>query len=230
MGLFTNYEKLIDKGIQLYREEKYIDSYSIFKQIPERKRTKEVFERMGIILLNGLNHEEQIFRVFGGGKEDRKEGEQYLLKAMTLGSETAGYFLGMAYARGRLPGDSSSDNDSKIQYEKTIEYLTPFAENENLKAVKELGFAYLYGYSPNHFLDRFELSKPNPGRDFKKAFYYLSIAARNGVAEVYGVIAEMYEYGRGVEKDLRLAEYFYEKAAREFGDPAAMEKLSKWRY
>lgn len=228
MAFFTNYEKLIQKGLELVEQKEYPKAYEIFKSIPESKRTETVYFHMGAILINGLNIEDTLERQLFGKFKYREEAEQYLVKAINLGNEDAKYILGLAYGDGRMT-DYDKKNFKHV-YEMTIKYLTPFAEDGVLAAIVNLGLAYLYGYDEENDLNKFNFNIPNPGRDFEKAFRYLSIAADNGVRKIYRYLAEMYEYGRGTNRNLDKARYYYEKAFREFGDPEAMKKLNQWRY
>lgn len=65
-------------------------------------------------------------------------------------------------------------------------YLMAF-ENGNKWAPNGLGYIYYYGRTGE--------------RDYKKAFYYYSIAKENGELEAAMKIADMYRNGYGVEKD-----------------------------
>lgn len=227
MGLFTNYDKVIEKGLALVEQKNYVEALKVFKSIPERKRTEQVYFNMGEIIMRGLHYTDTLSKIFGRAMyEEHLEAEQYLIKSMNMGNKKAMYILGLAYSHGKM-NNYKDKNNSKHVYEMTIKYLTPFAEEGKAAAILRLGMAYLYGYNENHFFDIFKFSIPNPGRNYEKAFYYLSKAARQGSTEAYKYLAGLYEYGRGTEKDLNAAIYYYRESFLKTGDPDARKKLNE---
>ncbi len=52
-------------------------------------------------------------------------------------------------------------------------------------------------------------------QNLKKAYLYYKMAAENGFATAQVNLAECYKKGKGVEKDLDEAIYWYQKAAKQ---------------
>ena len=91
-------------------------------------------------------------------------------------------------------------------YAKTVEMYTRAAELGIVNAEYLLGESYCHGFGPNrnHI-------------NFKKAFYWLNRAAEHGHAFSMNDLANLYEYGKGTDRNIEQAVYWYCKAA-ESGD------------
>ncbi|WP_456086387.1 tetratricopeptide repeat protein [Parabacteroides sp.] len=57
-----------------------------------------------------------------------------------------------------------------------------------------------------------------------KAIHYFAEAVEGGFAKSQCLLAEMYEKGNGVSKDIEKAKYWYQKAAEQ-GDEIATKRL-----
>ena len=64
-------------------------------------------------------------------------------------------------------------------------------------------------------------------RSPENAFYWYSKSAQAGYALAYGRLGRMYEYGIGVEKDIKLAKYWCRKGYIENGSLSDLEGVSR---
>jgi len=123
----------------------------------------------------------------------KKEAVNKLNNLVISGDQDAKYIMGLLY------NDASTLNlcdikdfcvsENNSNYDKAFEIFSDLYENEN-----DPRAAYAIGeYYDNHWV-----FWPN----YKKAFKYYLFAAERGVPEAQYNVANMYEFGDGVKKDL----------------------------
>ena len=147
---------------------------------------------VGVLSSAVLLKAENVYDLFATGK---KEEAINVLKNIisTESNSDAKYILGLLY------NDASSINlcmiddfcidENESNYKKAYEIFLDLYENEN-----DPRAAYAIGeYYDNHWV-----FWPN----YKKAFKYYLFAAERGVPEAQYNVANMYEFGDGVKKDL----------------------------
>jgi TPR repeat protein len=105
----------------------------------------------------------------------------------------------------QIPPDSSHVN--KIKSEKPIESLTKLAKDGNPNAQLQLGTAYFKG----------ALGAP---KDDIEAAYWFAQAAKQNLPLAKFNLAQCYEYGLGLEKDMESAVMLYTAAAEQGIEPA----------
>lgn len=128
-----------------------------------------------------------------GTKEERKLSIHYLNQAAYQKHDGAITLLGLIYLEG--------DADAQIErnWELGLEYLD--------KAVT-LGKAYAANSLGEYHRDGAYGLEKNP----EQAFHYFSIAAEKGDTKAQRNLADLYSTGDGVEKDLKKAAYWRQKA------------------
>ena len=156
---------------------------------------KKLFITITLIALlssSAFSKAENVYDLFATGKKE--EAIKVLKDIINYESNTdAKYILGLLY------NDASSINLCKIDdfcidenesnYKKAYEIFLDLYENDN-----DPRAAYAIGeYYDNHWV-----FWPN----YKKAFKYYLFAAERGVPEAQYNVANMYEFGDGVKKDL----------------------------
>lgn len=105
--------------------------------------------------------------------------------------------LGLLYYSGGLPNDNFRPDKRKA-----FEFLNKAANSGNIIAITYVGIGYLNG---ENYLN-------NEQQDFRKAMEHFLIAAKSGYSYAYIQIANMYKNGLGVDKDLKEATKWEEKA------------------
>ena len=147
---------------------------------------------VGVLSSAVLLKAENVYDLFATGKKE--EAINVLKNIITTESNSdAKYILGLLY------NDASSINlcmiddfcidENESNYKKAYEIFLDLYENEN-----DPRAAYAIGeYYDNHWV-----FWPN----YKKAFKYYLFAAERGVPEAQYNVANMYEFGDGVKKDL----------------------------
>ncbi len=145
-----------------------------------------------ILISTTLSKAENVYDLFAtGNKEKAIQVLRNLVE--TKSNSDAKYILGLLY------NDASSINlceiddfcidENESNYKKAYEIFLDLYENEN-----DPRAAYAIGeYYDNHWV-----FWPN----YKKAFKYYLFAAEKGVPEAQYNVANMYEFGDGVKKDL----------------------------
>ena len=142
---------------------------------------------------------ENVYDLFATGKKE--EAINVLKDVVNYESNTdAKYILGLLY------NDASSINLCKIDdfcidenesnYNKAYEIFLDLYENENDPRA---------AYSIGEYYDNHWVFWPN----YKKAFKYYLFAAERGVPEAQYNVANMYEFGDGVKKDLTQSVRWY---------------------
>ena len=144
-----------------------------------------------LILIQPLQASDNFYDLFMSGQ--KKEAIDKLNILVTNGDQDAKYILGLLY------NDASTLNlcdikdfcvsENTSNYDKAYEIFSDLYENEN-----DPRAAYAIGeYYDNHWV-----FWPN----YKKAFKYYLFAAERGVPEAQYNVANMYEFGDGVRRDL----------------------------
>ena len=143
------------------------------------------------ICFQPIEASENFYDLFMSGQ--KKEAVNKLNNLVISGDQDAKYIMGLLY------NDASTLNlcdikdfcvsENNSNYDKAYEIFSDLYENEN-----DPRAAYAIGeYYDNHWV-----FWPN----YKKAFKYYLFAAERGVPEAQYNVANMYEFGDGVKKDL----------------------------
>ena len=143
------------------------------------------------IFFQPIQASENFYDLFMSGQ--KKEAVNKLNNLVISGDQDAKYIMGLLY------NDASTLNlcdikdfcvsENNSNYDKAFEIFSDLYENEN-----DPRAAYAIGeYYDNHWV-----FWPN----YKKAFKYYLFAAERGVPEAQYNVANMYEFGDGVKKDL----------------------------
>ncbi|MDM7860998.1 toll/interleukin-1 receptor domain-containing protein [Alteromonas sp. ASW11-36] len=130
----------------------------------------------------------------------------FFIQAADLGDDYSSLVMGYYYLLWR-----EADRQRGIAYMEKAAATMPLA-------LLELGLTYELG----------RLATPN----YEKAVYYYQLAANQNLAEGFFRLAQMYQFGLGVEKDLSTARDYYRKAIVENHEMAeeALNELSKRKY
>ena len=113
-----------------------------------------------------------------------------LLDKANNGDSNAQYTIARAYELGKR---------MKTDKKKAIEWYTKAADQGHLEAGYRLGLIYYKGIGGYKI-------------DLKKAFHYISMAAKGNHKRSQAHMAKMYENGDGIGKDKTFSDYWYEQA------------------
>lgn len=141
-------------------------------------------------------------RKLGGFLGCTKEGVQWYRKAATQGDAESQYELGLCYKQG---WGVAADSD------KAIGWFQKAAEQGIHDALYEIGTLY-YNY----------------GKNLSEAVKWFREASAKGCEYADGSLGRCYEFGHGVKQDYTEALKYYRKAADEYNDLSAKEKLGEF--
>ncbi len=171
--------------VQEFNKNLMIDEYAelpaISKSSLENKKTEAIQNDDAVLMFTIGQMYLQAINV----EQDYKQAQEWFLLSAKLGNSDAMLQLSrLLILDSSITGIANDADQSKKWLEQSVRL-------RNSKAYMEIGRLYEIGYIYNH----------NP----QKAIKFYQLAAQAGNVNAYAKLASVYLYGRGVERDLRIA-------------------------
>jgi len=108
-----------------------------------------------------------------------------------------------------------------------MEWYQKAAEQKYAQAQFDLGLLY-YGEAERGEVERQTESGPTTGKNDEQAFYWLNLAAKQGIRHAQTKVAECYDQGFGVPQNHIYAFQWYSQAAEQGDDGAQLALEQKY--